>query len=265
MPFITIAETPLIPDQQQLPLYYEVYGQGRPLIWLHGGWGYQIYPIDSQLAYFTEFQTIIPTRSGYGKSPKITHLTDSFHQQAAYETLHVLDALGIEKAIFWGHSDGAVIAAKIGLIAPNRVQGLVLEAFHYTCAKHNSQEFFREMAENPTSFGTEVSQILAQEHGEDNWQQVLKIEGAVWLRIIANSNNQSDLFQGQLSQLQCPVMLLHGSRDPRTEADELAQVQDALPHAHLHLIEGSGHSPHSSAKSQDQCNLLVANFFQEIS
>ncbi len=43
-----------------------------------------------------------------------------FHRRAEEETLAMLDALGIERTTFWAHSDGAVIAAVIGLKRRNR-------------------------------------------------------------------------------------------------------------------------------------------------
>ena len=46
----------------------------------------------------------------------------------AEETLLVMDALGIGLAALWGHSDGAVMAAWVGFLAPTRVLALVLEA-----------------------------------------------------------------------------------------------------------------------------------------
>jgi pimeloyl-ACP methyl ester carboxylesterase len=42
-----------------------------------------------------------------------------FHRRAAAETILFLDALGIERAVLWGHSDGAVISAMTGLAAPS--------------------------------------------------------------------------------------------------------------------------------------------------
>jgi pimeloyl-ACP methyl ester carboxylesterase len=49
LPFISIDESPLIPGSSSVEIHYRDYGRGRPLIFLHGGWGYQIYPFDSQI------------------------------------------------------------------------------------------------------------------------------------------------------------------------------------------------------------------------
>ena len=96
-------------------------GAGAPLIFLHGGWGYEVYPFDRQIdALDRQYRILIPDRSGYGRSPRITSLPPDFHRRAAAETTQVLDALEIDHAVLWGHSDGAVIAALMGLAAPSR-------------------------------------------------------------------------------------------------------------------------------------------------
>ncbi len=86
---------------------------------------------DAQAAALRDRARLItPTRSGYGASTPLAELAPGFHQRAAAETLAVLDALEIERAVLWGHSDGAVIAVHAALQAPDRVTGVVLEALH---------------------------------------------------------------------------------------------------------------------------------------
>src|SRR6185369_10129617 len=143
MPKITIAESPLLPGVTPIELHYRNVGSGVPLVFLHGGWGYQIYPFDRQIdALKDRFRIVIPDRTGYGGSLRFGHVPTDFHSRAATETLRLLDALNIERPILWGHSDGAVIGAKIGLSRPDRISALILEAFHYYRVKPASRGFF---------------------------------------------------------------------------------------------------------------------------
>ena len=103
-------------------VYVRSSGEGMPIVHLHGGWGYEIYPV--QLAG----SVVIPDRTGYGRSTPIAELPPRFHEAAAIETERLLDAMGIERPVIWGHSDGAVIAAILGLREPARYRGVVLEA-----------------------------------------------------------------------------------------------------------------------------------------
>jgi pimeloyl-ACP methyl ester carboxylesterase len=122
LPFVELPKSPHAPRVRPVNIHYRDVGSGRPVVFLHGGWGYRVYPIHRQVKAFGDrVRFLIPDRSGYGHSEKLSGqmLTD-FHQRAAEETLLVLDAIGIERAIFWGHSDGAVIAALLGFAVPQR-------------------------------------------------------------------------------------------------------------------------------------------------
>lgn len=245
MPFASIADSPLAGGPAEI--YYREFGSGVPLLFLHGGWGYQIYPLDVQAQALAGFRIVIPDRSGYGRSTRPAVFGPDLHRRAVAETLLFLDSIGLRQCIFWGHSDGAVIAARLGIRAPERCLGLVLEALHYDREKVSSRSFFQSMASEPESFGPRVTDILKKEHGDPYWSQLLRSEGQAWLDIARSANGARDLFDGNLSQLRVPTTILHGAQDPRTEPWELDAVRRELPNAGLHRLAAGGHSPHSEA------------------
>src|SRR5262245_26076065 len=111
MPALELIQSPLAPGRSPVRVHYREYGRRRPLVFLHGGWGYEIYPLDRQIAALeSDWRIVIPDRTGYGGSERIDGLEPDFHHRAAGETLAVLDALEINRTVLWGHSDGAVIA-----------------------------------------------------------------------------------------------------------------------------------------------------------
>jgi len=239
-------------------LYYRETGTGFPLIILHGGWGYEVYPFDRAIeALSGQFRILIPDRSGYGRSPSISKLPVDFHQRAAAETIQFLDDLNIDRAVLWGHSDGAVIATLLGLAAPLRFTALVLEAFHYTKAKEGSVDFFRSMIANPKSVGRRAIAALARDHGTE-WREVLARNATAWLEIV--ESGPGDLYDARLSELQVPALFIQGSVDPRTEPGDLEAIRRDLPQAKLEIIEDAGHSPHSEPASADECVRIVKEF-----
>ncbi len=233
-----------------MEIHYREFGSGAPLLFLHGGWGYHVYPINRQLHALAEYRVLVPDRSGYGLSSKPVEFGCDFHIRAAQETFAFLDALGISDAVIWGHSDGAVIAAWMGLIAPERCRGLVLEAFHFARRKVASRSFFEAMVSAPESFGARVSAVLSREHGEDYWRELVQTEGRAWLEIakMADAGGE-DLFDGRLGELSIPAVILHGAHDPRTDPGELAAVKNAFPPAEIRLIEAGEHCPHNESKA----------------
>jgi pimeloyl-ACP methyl ester carboxylesterase len=233
---------------------------------LHGGWGYEVYGFDSQVERFKGLHRIVaPDRSGFGRSTRTESLPDDFHKAAAAETLLLLDELGINKAIFWGHSDGAVIAAILGLRAPDRALGLILEALHYDRKKEHSVEFFELLVREPERVGQRAASAMSREHGEDYWRTVLAAGGNAWLRIIqAAADPEKDFYDHSLSRLAVPTILIHGAKDPRTEPGELDAVRAELPDSPMRIIEGAGHSPHSEPGARDECNRFASDFLEHI-
>lgn len=262
MPSIDLHKSAFSKNNETIKIYYQEYGKGFPLIFLHSGWGHEIYNFYEQVKLLeNDFYILIPDRAGYGRSTKLDFLPENFHKLAALDMISFLDAMGIEQAFFWGHSDGAVIAAIMGLIAPQRVSGLILEAFHFFREKPSSLAFFNTMINSPMDFGEKIKETLAKDHGEDYWQKVLENGGKAWLKIIAESDNpEKDFYFQKLANLAPPTIFIHGEKDLRTEIGEMEAVKNLLPNAEFHFLSNVGHCPHTNNRGKEECNRLAVNF-----
>jgi pimeloyl-ACP methyl ester carboxylesterase len=261
MPFVQLEQSPHAPGISPVAIHYRDIGRSRPLVFLHGGWGYGVYPIRRQIeALQDQLRILIPDRSGHGHSPHFAGpLPTDFHRRAAEETLLILDELRIERTVLWGHSDGAVIAALIGLMAPGRCEHLILEAFHFYRRKPKSHEiFFQRFANHPDEVSEKMQNLLAEDHGAEHWRSVVQRNCRVWLELDAQSTRlDEDLYNGCLSELHVPVTFIHGRHDPRTEPGEIDKALRSIPHADLRFIENGRHSPHSeSAAAQEFTEIL---------
>jgi pimeloyl-ACP methyl ester carboxylesterase len=222
-----------------------------------------VYPFDRQIeAFKNEFRILIPDRSGYGHSTRVSgELPLDFHSRAAAETMQFLDALGIERAILWGHSDGAVIAAMAGLATPQRCERLILEAFHYLRKKPGSRAFFERFAARPEDLGEETKNLLKQDHGETQWPAVLRRNCSAWFQLADLVRRpDEDLYGGRLGALKVPTLFLHGSLDPRTEPGEMELVRRAMPSAMMRFVGNGKHSPHSERAAFEECNAVAREF-----
>src|SRR5262245_19916401 len=110
-------------------------GSGTPVLLLHEALGaattWRDYP--ERLAARTGRPVIAWSRQGFGQSDPLPSppAADYLHREAERVPL-LLDALGLERAHLYGHSDGAAIALITAATAPERVASLVLEAPHVT-------------------------------------------------------------------------------------------------------------------------------------
>ncbi|HXD33482.1 MAG TPA: alpha/beta hydrolase [Pyrinomonadaceae bacterium] len=266
MPFVSLNTSSLLPDVSPVQIYYREAGIGPPLILLHGGWGYDMYPFDRQVKQLAQdHRCLSPDRSGYGRSMKLAgELPKEFHSHAAIETLNFMDALGIERANFWGHSDGAVIAAILGFTAPERVSGLILEAFHYYALKLSSREFFGALASEPETLGTELCERFARDFGADYWRHLITTHANAWIQLARAANQpDDDLYEGRLKEIEAPTLFIHGRLDPRTEPGELDAVRSQMPGAWMEVLDLSAHSPHSEAAVANQVTELAEGFLSK--
>jgi pimeloyl-ACP methyl ester carboxylesterase len=239
-------------------IWYEEIGQGPPLVCLHSGWGRGVMPFDDAVAVLcSSYRMIFPDRQGYGRSTPLEDLPLTYHDDGAVELGRVLDAIGIERAILWGHSDGAIIAALFAARHPERVSALVLEAIHFYRAK--SRDFFAKFAVEPDALSEQTIERLRNDHGE-RWRTVVAMHSRAWLAFHAIGGN---FYQGTLERIRCPALVLYGEEDPHTPPVEAVELASHLRRATLARVLEGGHSPHCEPETARFCSERVRSFLIE--
>lgn len=104
-------------------VYYEVYGEGKPVVLLHGNGG----SIRGRAAFIEEFskkyKVIAFDNRCHGKSDCPSgYLT---YEQMADDVDAVLQHLGIDSTYIWGHSDGGIIGLLVAIHHPDKVKKLL--------------------------------------------------------------------------------------------------------------------------------------------
>ena len=105
-------------------IYYEVHGEGEPLVLVHG------YPLNSGLfrdnigPLSEQYQVITPDLRGYGRS----ETPDDQGSVAAYasDVFAVMDAVGADQAIIGGMSMGGPTVLEMYRAAPERFRAMIL-------------------------------------------------------------------------------------------------------------------------------------------
>jgi pimeloyl-ACP methyl ester carboxylesterase len=268
--YIALDSSPLAPGVSPVRIACRETGEGRPILILHGGWGYEIYPFDRQIAALSStHRVIVPDRTGYGGSGRLDRQETDFHARAAGETFAVIDALQLDRPVVWGHSDGAVIAFLMGLARPDRLGGIIVEAAHFLRRKPSSRAFFETMMNDPDGLGERVAGVLARDHGA-RWRDLIRTNGEAWLRIADDPAAPApDLYGGRLGELRVPVLVIHGARDPRTEPGELDALRRALTRTaddlrRFEILPEGGHSPHSERATADDTTRAAEALLVEV-
>jgi pimeloyl-ACP methyl ester carboxylesterase len=112
-----------------IEIYYEIHGEGAPLVLLPG-WGTEITTLSGLIEDFARHYCVIAIDNrGTGRSSRPENPWSI--EEMADDTISVLDALGISRAHIFGMSMGSMIALAVSAKNPDRVNGLVLHvAFH---------------------------------------------------------------------------------------------------------------------------------------
>ena len=104
------------------------------MIFLHDSWGCVDMwgDFSRKVSTLAGLNALLYDRRGYGKSSDfaVTERAEQYLHDEAHELVRVMDAYTIEKAVIYGHSDGATIALIAAALYPERVKGLLLEGPH---------------------------------------------------------------------------------------------------------------------------------------
>mgnify|MGYP006266438685 CR=1 FL=1 len=107
-----------------LRTYYEEYGNGPPLVLLHGD-GFTLENFTNQVPAFSkQFRVLLPERRGHGRTQDLPG--DYTYEVFAEDTIAFLDALGVKEATLLGESGGADIALLVAIERPDLVCALIV-------------------------------------------------------------------------------------------------------------------------------------------
>lgn len=107
----------------EVKMHYRVYGEGKaPLILIHGNGG-GVNSLSGAASYLANDYTVYVTESRcHGKSTDTDELN---YDLVAKDIVEFISAMGLEKPVIMGHSDGAIIAITIAASYPD-VPGAII-------------------------------------------------------------------------------------------------------------------------------------------
>ncbi len=197
------------------------------------------------------------SRAGYGQSSPVKRprKPDYMHREALDVLPAVLDAIGFQRGILVGHSDGASIATiYAGGVQDHRIRGLALIAPHFIVEDVSVQSI---AAIKTTYETTDLKTRLGRWHRDvDNafhgWNDA-------WL---AKEFRDWDISES-LAYVRVPIAILQGAHDQygTLRQIEIAQQECFCP-VDVTIIDGAAHSPHREAA--DLTLRTIAAFVSDI-
>ena len=188
--------------------YYEIHGQGEPLLLLHGGMG-SIEMFEPDLpALAAKRQVIAVDLQGHGRTPLGNRKIDC--KDIGDDLANVLSALGYQQVDVLGYSFGGAIALRLAIQHPDKVRRLVLVSAGFA-----QDGFYPELLPMQAAVGAAMAEqmkgtpmyrsyvAIAPDPAE--FPKLLDAMGE-WMR---RPYNWAD----EVATLEGPVMLVYGDSD----------------------------------------------------
>ena len=254
--------------------YYEVHGEGIPLVLIHGlgadtnAWMFQM----PELA--KKYKVVIFDNRGVGQTdtPDIPYSA----QMMADDTADLMDALNIAEAHILGYSLGGFIAQELAIKYPQKVRSLILATSSAcmplrtkliegtwgllveegvgpdTLMKAQLPYFFTEaMLESPGFIEMTIDSVLQNPQPQPNHAFIRQLS-------VCLDHDARD----RLSMINAPSLILVGSEDCLLPVKTSRELASGIPNAKIKVLDGGGHA--FTVEIPDKFNQAVLEFLTDI-
>jgi pimeloyl-ACP methyl ester carboxylesterase len=230
-----------------IKIHYAIYGQGSPVIFLHGGlantdyWGNQVPAV---AAHHT---VILIDSRGHGRSTRDERPYG--YDLMADDVVAVLDALKIQKADVVGWSDGGILGIDLALrhkdrvgkvfaFAANTVTSGVVEGVEknptFAAYIERAGHEYAEHSATPKEYDAFVDQISKMWADQPNWTD------------------------DQLKAIDTPILVVDGDHDEAIKRAHTEYIAATIPHAGLLILPNVSHF--AFLQDPDQFNFAILHF-----
>jgi pimeloyl-ACP methyl ester carboxylesterase len=236
----------MIVDHQMV--HYEVFGHGRPVVFLHGWLGSWRYWFPTMERVAENFRTYSFDFWGFGESRRKS--TYESIQNYSDQVIRFLDELGIDRCLLVGHSMGGMVALKTAINHPKRISRVAAVGAPIV---GDSLSWLLKLTDRPL-FADAFARVPAFRRfmfhwflGEADDQHVHEIlddsvkSSSTTLRNAVGSMWRTDL-RPELSRLSVPSLIVHGGRDQIVHPNQ-ADLFDNVSSTEVVVMPESRHFP----------------------
>ncbi len=249
--------------------YYEIAGDGPPLLLVAGMGGTANYWAEQVDAFAERYTVITYDQRGTGRSD---HTPVAGIEQLRDDVLALLDALGFARVDFVGHSTGGNIAQIVAIENPERLAKLVIYASttHGDAYRSKVWRVRRSILETqgPALYGDMTSLMLYPPRWIVDNAEKLEQQQAAQVKMLAPVEVMTSRIEAvqafdrrdQLSRITTPTLVICAKDDSQTPFYFSEELAARIPSAELILMDYGGHA--CSRTVPDEFNQLILKFLQ---
>ena len=223
-------------------MYYETYGQGQPLLIIHGNGG-SINNFLYQIPFFAkDYHVILADSRAQGKS---IDKGDSLSYEMMADDLNaLLESLHTDSCYVIGWSDGGINGLLLAMRHPDKVKKLAVTGANLWPDTTAVDPFVYHWAMN-------YNAALAKMPTTDSVKAMRKLG-----RLLSY---EPHIATEQLKKIQCPTLVIGGDHDVLLPRHTML-IAESIPKSYLWILPNSGHS--TPIYYKDLFNEVVGDFFK---
>lgn len=208
-------------------LYYEVYGEGEPLVLIHGS-GQSIADMAHQIRHFsTDYRVVVADSRAHGRSGMTNE--QMTYKIMAQDWVALINHLKLPPVRLVGWSDGGNISLEIARTHPNSVDRVAVMGANLSPDRSAVQSWAVDWV---LDFSQEIDTKIAAGDTEQNWQALQ--QQFYLLRELP------DMSLEELASIEAPVLIMAGDQDI-IRGEHTLLIYQTLPRAHLAIFPGETH------------------------
>lgn len=232
-------------------LYYEIYGNGTPLLLLHGG-----------LGSIANFKNVIPELSrhfkvialdspGHGRSEYIDSL--SYEIMADY-VVRAIEKLDLDSVYIAGFSDGAITGLLAAHDNPEKIKRVVFGAGALSLNDSTPEGIDMLRSVTPRNL-PESFELTYKEKSPnpDMWEIFVSNSKAMWLQDVW-------IPKSKLKDIKSRTLILFGDRDPYIPFEHGIQIYNAIPKSEFCVLPNTLHNVFNDPEI---VNSILINFLSQ--
>jgi len=223
------AQTGRYANVNDIKMYYEIHGNGSPLVLLHGGGSTISTSFSRILPELAQTHEVIAIELQAHGHTGDRNAPETFEQDAA-DVVELLQQLHISKADIFGFSNGGHTALEIGIKYPQKVNKLVIASAFYK--REGVPAWFWKGFDDPKF--SDMPQIYKDEYLKINDQAALM---NMFNKDVQRMKHFKDWTDEDIRSIQAPVLVVIGDQDLPLPEHAVAMSR-LLPHGRLAILPG---------------------------
>ena len=230
-----------------IKMYYEIYGEGTPMVLIHGNGG-SVNAMANQIEYFkTKYKVIVADSRGQGKSEegkaKLTY------EQITDDWAALLDGLHVDSAYLIGWSDGGIESLLMAIRHPNKVKMMAIMGANLQPDSSAVYPWAIKMVKGSDKY---LDSMIAKKDTAYNYLLYKKLNDLL--------GKQPHIPLADVQRIAAPTLVLAGDKDVIREAHTL-QIYQNLKKSWLCIFPGGTHMMPQT--DPELFNVTVARFFSK--